>query len=65
MIGLVQCLLVLENQLFNAAKILRPDAPVTCQADGWLQPEFAFTLRGSDVDVRGLLSFIGIEVKTK
>ena len=61
--SVLQALLVLKNQLLDAPKVMRFDAPVASQTDRWFEPELAFTLGAANVDVSWLLSFIGIEVK--
>lgn len=59
----LQFLVVIVDQLLNAAEIVSFHAPVVCQNDGRIEPEFAFTVRSPDMNVNGFLSFIGIEMK--
>jgi hypothetical protein len=60
---LSQNVMVLEDQLLDAPQVGRTYAAVAGQSDGWLQPELALTVRSPDVNARGLLPFIRVEVK--
>lgn len=54
---------MLENQKFYVAEIMSFHTSVVSQNDGRIEPELAFSVRSPDMDVRGFLSFIGIEMK--
>jgi hypothetical protein len=56
-------LLVFEYQLLDSTKIMCQHSSITRQADGWIEPELAFTLRSTDVDVCWFIGLIGIEMK--
>jgi hypothetical protein len=60
-----QVLLVFENQLLDAAKVLRSHSPIVRQSNARIEPEFALAIGCSDVNMAGLHSFIRIEVKPK
>jgi hypothetical protein len=48
--------------LLDPAQVMSPHAAITGEHDR-AQPELAFTVRCSNVNVRRLLPFIGIKVK--
>ena len=54
---------MLEDQLLDAAQVVRSHTLVAGQADNWLQPELAVAISSTNVDVRRLVSFIGVKVK--
>jgi hypothetical protein len=65
MIGHSQCVVVLEDQLLDPAQVVRPHTPVAGQPHHRLQPEFALTLGGADMDVGWFVALIGKEMKPK
>jgi hypothetical protein len=58
-------LLVFENEAFDLAQIMRFHASIACQKDGWLQPEFAVSVRRSNMDMRGLIALVGIKMESE
>jgi hypothetical protein len=58
-------LLVFENEAFDLAQIMRFHASIACQKDGWLQPEFAVSVRRSHMDMRGLIALVGIKMESE
>jgi len=58
-------LLVFENQPFDLAQVMRSHSSVACQKNGWLKPEFAVSVRCSDMDMRGLIALVGVKVKSE
>jgi hypothetical protein len=58
-------LLVFENQLLDAAKVMRSYSPIVRQANARIEPEFALAIGCADMDMAGLLSFVRIKVKPK
>ncbi len=55
--------MMFKNQLLNAPQIVLSHSPVAGQPDGRLQPEPTLPVGSSHMDVRRLLSLIGLEVK--
>lgn len=53
---------MLVHQPFNPSHLCRRHATASRQAN-WVQPEFAFTVAGIDMDVRRFVSFVGVEVE--
>jgi hypothetical protein len=45
------------------AQVLSSHSAIVSQADSRLEPEFALSVSSSDVDVRWLVSFIGVEME--
>jgi hypothetical protein len=60
-----ELLLVFENQALDLAKVMRSHSTVARQKNGRLKPEFAVTVRCSDVNMRGLIALVGIKMKSK
>jgi len=60
-----QFLLIVKNEAFDLSQIMRSYAPVACKKNGRLQPEFAVSVRRSDMDMGRLTSLVGLEVKTE
>jgi hypothetical protein len=56
---------VFENQLLDAAKVMRSYSPIVRQANARIEPEFALAIGCADMDMAGLLSFVRIKVKPK
>ncbi len=52
-----------KDQLLNASEVVGPHAPVPGQADGWREPELALTVRSSNMNVRGFLSLVRVEME--
>jgi hypothetical protein len=64
MVLLDQKLLVLEYQPLNLAEIMAANAAVVGEPDG-IQPDFAFSIRATNVDMGRLVGFIRVKVKSK
>ena len=60
-----QFLLIFENEPFDLSQVMRSYAPVACEKNGRLQPEFAVSVRRPDMDMRRLTSLVGVEVKAE
>ena len=58
MVGVLQLVQILEDQLLNPTQILGSDAAVLGQKDHRNEPELAFSLCCSDMDMRGLVSLV-------
>jgi hypothetical protein len=54
---------ILEDQFFNLPQVVRADSAISRQQDCRVKPELALSVRRANVNVRGLVSFIGIEMK--
>jgi len=57
--------MVFENEAFDLPQVMWPDTAVARKHDRGCQPEFALTIGISDVDVRGLIALICVEVKSE
>ena len=57
--------LVLENQLFDAAKVMSSDSAIVRQPNAGIEPEFALAIQRPDVNVCRFISFVGVKVKPK
>jgi len=55
--------MMLENQLLNLPYVGRSHAPVLGQADVRFQPELALAIRRSYMNVRRLLSLVGVKME--
>jgi hypothetical protein len=60
---LSQKLVILEDQFFNLPQVVPADSAIPRQQDCRLKPELALSVRRANVNVRRLVSFIGIEMK--
>jgi hypothetical protein len=58
-------LLIFKNEAFDLSQIIRSYAPVACEKNGRLQPEFAASVGCPDMDMGRLTSLVGVEVKTE
>ena len=58
-------LLIFKNEAFYLTQITRSYAPVACEKNGRLQPEFAVSVGRPDMDMGRLTSLVGVEVKTE
>jgi len=64
-IRLFEFLLISKKETFDLSQVMRSYAPVACQKNGRLQPEFAVSVRRPDMDMGRLISLVGVEVKTE
>lgn len=55
---------MLKNQPLDVPYDLGLDSSVPGKSDRF-EPELAFRVRRGDMDVRGLIAFIGVEVKSE
>jgi len=55
---------VFEDQALHVPHDMRGNAAIPTKAH-WIEPEFAFTLRTPNVDMRRLCALVGIKVKPK
>jgi len=60
-----ECLLILENEVLNLAEVMRSHSPIASQKNRWFQPEFAVSVRCSDMDMRRFVALVGIKVKSE
>jgi hypothetical protein len=58
-------LLVFENQLLDAAKVMRSYSPIVGQSNARIEPESALAIGSADMDMTWLMSFVRIKVKPK
>jgi hypothetical protein len=56
---------VFEDQLLDAAKVMRSYSPIVGQSNAWIEPEFALAIGSADMDMTWLMSFVRIKVKPK
>jgi len=61
---LSQELLVLKNQPFDVPYNVRLDPSIPGKSDRF-EPELALRVGGGDMDVRGLIAFIGVEMESE
>ncbi len=52
-----------KDVFFDHTQVVRFDAAVLGKANGGGQPEFAFAIRGSDMNVRRFVAFIGVKME--
>ena len=65
MICFSEVLLVFENEAFDQAQVMRLYATIVRQENRRLQPEFAVTVRGPNMNMRRLVALVGIEMKSE
>jgi len=65
MVCFSEFLLVFENEAFDQAQVMRLYATIICQKNRRLQPEFTVSVRGPNMNMRRLIAFVGIEMKSE
>jgi len=58
-------LLIFENKTLDQPQVVRSHSSIASQENGGVQPELAVPVRRSDVDVRGLIPFVGVKVESE